>query len=485
MPAPRLCEMSDKNVIPFPGGRTGVSQRGWEPLTRHNPILSSPRARAAGYAVHVELDGSEPTIWRDLVLASDLRLTQVHELLQTAMGWTGSHLHQFTMGPERDVTVRPFVTDLDEEEDDDGIQEGDVRLDQVLAEPGDRLFYEYDLGDGWDHSLRLEAVTAQLDGAPRARCVAGKGSCPPEDCGGIGGYHEILTALADPASADENLRVRLEWLGEGFDPEAFDAHRTDDLLQLTLTRSLGALVPPEGDFSTSLRDLTQRSRWTPTSPLAELIVDARLGSSVLPDAEARAELVRPWLRILELVGDEGMALTQAGFMRPAIVSTLAAELVEAQPWMGKVNREEHTPPVAQLRTSATAMRLVRKTKGRLVLTSAGRAIGGNADRMWDRLVSSLPLGKQDHQRDAGVVALLALAAGTPPGEGVRRVGPVVLTQAGWRMGDGELNGWAAYDAARPTLEVLSTAGCLDWGQRDETAPESAQRLARAALTTPG
>jgi len=112
------------------------------------------------------------------------------------MGWTDSHLHRFEMGPQRDRVVDPFRTDFDDEEDDeDGLHERDVRLDQVVATAGDRLFYEYDFGDSWDHTVKVEEV-APYDDGPRASLIDGRRACPPEDCGGIPGLEEILTALA-------------------------------------------------------------------------------------------------------------------------------------------------------------------------------------------------------------------------------------------------------------------------------------------------
>lgn len=454
------------------------------PVSRADPVPLPPREQVATYRVRVDLDDAEPAIWRCLELASDLRLDRLHEVLQTAMGWTDSHLHHFLMGPEHDPAMNPFVTDFDEEEGDKGINERDVRLDQVLAKVGDRLFYEYDFGDSWDHTLRLEAVTPQVEGGPSARCVGGARACPPEDCGGVWGYHELLSGLADPGTADEDLRERLDWLGEGFDPDDFDVERADALVQLTVTGSMGALLPLDAEFEESLLDLARRTTWLPTSPLAGLVRDARLDEIGVPDVETRRRTVRPWLHLLELVGDEGQTLTGAGYLKPSVVSALAAELGVMEPWMGKANREEHTPPVARLRESSAAMGLVRKVKGRLVLTPAGREIAGDPDRMWDRLVTSLPLGKKDHERHAGVIALLALAAGLQPTEGVRRLGPAILADAGWRLSTGEMDEWAAHDSARPTLGVLETAGCYSW-RGERVIDESARQLARAALTFAG
>ena len=176
--------------------------------------------------MRLDLDHAGPPIWRRLRIASDLRLNQMHDVIQSAMGWTDMHLHHFQMGPDaKDFRVVPFLTPFDlEEGETDGILESDVRLDEVIAEPRQRLFYTYDLGDSWHHTLTLEKVEPWVEDDPVARCVAGRRACPPEDVGGIPGYEEILAALDGRIDPDEAewMAERLAWLPVGFDPAAFD-----------------------------------------------------------------------------------------------------------------------------------------------------------------------------------------------------------------------------------------------------------------------
>lgn len=139
------------NVIPFPA--RGVP---WS-----DPVMLPRQQDRATFVIRVDLDGAGPAIWRRLRLASDLTLAQLHEVLQVAMGWTDSHLHQVAMGAEvTERRTRPFLTRFAEAEGEEGIPEADVRLDQVLGSVGDVLSYEYDFGDGWQHTLRLEALEA-------------------------------------------------------------------------------------------------------------------------------------------------------------------------------------------------------------------------------------------------------------------------------------------------------------------------------------
>ncbi|HEY7816167.1 MAG TPA: plasmid pRiA4b ORF-3 family protein, partial [Nakamurella sp.] len=100
---------------------------------------------------------------------------------------TDSHLHQFGSGDDvDDPDTQYYLLGFAVEDGAVGVDERSVRLDEVLVEPGDRLWYEYDLGDGWTHTVDLEEVLARDQDAPPARCLAGARACPPEDCGGVG-----------------------------------------------------------------------------------------------------------------------------------------------------------------------------------------------------------------------------------------------------------------------------------------------------------
>ncbi len=239
--------MGSDNVIPFPlsqGASSGADvhdMRQWlasiggfgdELFAREVPQLLRKRSKKAAYVVRIDLDNARPPIWRRLRLASDLTLGQMHDLVQIAMGWTDSHLHHFVMGPDdRDLRRQYFLAPYDIEEGEQGIDEDDVRLDQVLAKPGQRLFYEYDFGDGWWHTIKLEKVEPWVDGAPDAVCVTGRRACPPEDIGGIYGFEEALTLLAGQTDGvdPEWVKQITDWLGD-FDPTHFSVDEVNEAL---------------------------------------------------------------------------------------------------------------------------------------------------------------------------------------------------------------------------------------------------------------
>ncbi len=141
-------------------------------------------------------------------------------------GWEDYHLHQFIVGkyPDEDFYGIPFPDDWRAAKN-----ETLFTLKQILKNEGDKCIYEYDFGDGWKHIILLEKVLLPEEGVFYPRCIKGKRACPPEDCGGIGGYMYLLEALADPENPE--YRERLEWLGGEFDPEYFDLNGINERLR--------------------------------------------------------------------------------------------------------------------------------------------------------------------------------------------------------------------------------------------------------------
>jgi hypothetical protein len=168
------------------GALQGVDTDG-DGFGRVRPDLLKKGRRRVCFVVRLDLDNARPPIWRRLRLGSDLPLSQVHDVIQAAMGWSDMHLHHFQMGLDaKDLRVVPFLTPFDVEDGEtDGMLESEVRLDQVIAKPGHRLFYEYDFGDSWHHTIKLEKVEPWADGDPVATCVAGRRACPRRTSGGF------------------------------------------------------------------------------------------------------------------------------------------------------------------------------------------------------------------------------------------------------------------------------------------------------------
>jgi hypothetical protein len=172
-------------------------------------------SRARVYQLKVVLSGSRPPIWRRLQVPGDVTLGRLHAILQVAMGWEDRHLHLFAAG--RTVYRLP-VPDLGFPSQD----ERRVALSEVLKREKERIRYEYDFRDGWEHVLVVEKILPPGTGSAQPVCLGGKRRCPPEESGGIIGYERLLTALRSrPEHAPEHAEIA-EWRKAGFDPEAFD-----------------------------------------------------------------------------------------------------------------------------------------------------------------------------------------------------------------------------------------------------------------------
>lgn len=184
--------------------------------------LATPTAAKTDlrFQFKITLLGSKPPIWRRIQV-EDCTLDKLHEHIQTAMGWTNSHLHQFDIKGKRYGDPELLDDGFEDFECEDSTR---TFLSDILPKTGKRFAfkYEYDFGDGWEHEILFEG-NPPLD--PKAKyplCVEGERACPPEDCGGPWGYADYLAAIRDPKH--EQHEELLEWRGP-FDPEAFDAKK--------------------------------------------------------------------------------------------------------------------------------------------------------------------------------------------------------------------------------------------------------------------
>lgn len=184
---------------------------------------SVPSEPEAVFQLKVTLDGIRPSIWRRIQVRGDITIFKLHKILQVAMGWYDCHLHQF-------VIVGQSYSVISMEADmlgDDFKDEKRFKLNRVIPGEKFKFTYEYDFGDSWSHTILVEKILWPMEELKAPVCLKGKRSAPPEDCGGKGGYNDVLKALRNP-SRSKNAEL-LEWL-DGYDPEYFDADVVNERL---------------------------------------------------------------------------------------------------------------------------------------------------------------------------------------------------------------------------------------------------------------
>lgn len=468
----RLIELSRLTVLPAKSGGPVPDVVGLEDLWRRpEPQLLPVPASVRGFRLRIDLQGTVPPVWRRVDVPGDILLPRLHGAIQAAMGWTDSHLHRFRTANGRNAPE--FLTQFDLDEGDEGILEDDVRLDQIVAAMGDRLWYDYDFGDGWEHVLRVEKV---LDAPPpAAACIGGRRACPPEDCGGTSGYAELADWVR--SGYEDALRPEVfdgseegrAWLPDGWHPDAFDVDETNVLIA-AVTAGPVAVVE-------ELASLLELSRSRGARLLRDALAHPATHGPTEISADAAARLLQPFRVLLDVIGD-GAALTGAGYLRPAAVEQIAVRTGVTDWWIGKANREDLTWPVAALRTAARSLGLVSVRKGRIAPTRLVAVHGDDPQAILRHIVTRLPLGKTPAERHAGWAALAVAGSGTPPEQWDESISWMMF-DLGWRD---PADPHRAPSSGSPTLDVLELlAGATHGRWRERGADPGVSAVARAVM----
>lgn len=172
-------------------------------------------------------DISKPPVWRRVTVPASFNFEQFHQVIQAAFGWLDYHLYSFS---PNGWGSSPVITNDDESEDDSILAEK-AKLSKYFTKEGDKFVYIYDFGDNWMHKIVLEKILPEK--TKNADCLAGKGACPPEDCGGPWGYEELKITLADKTNTE--YAEMKEWIGlaenEEFDANEFDLEFAKEMVK--------------------------------------------------------------------------------------------------------------------------------------------------------------------------------------------------------------------------------------------------------------
>lgn len=184
----------------------------------------------------IELEGIKPKIWRTFQVEADTTFSQLHNIIQKVMGWENAHMYKFTVGKTNLVDSRgedmgsDWGLDIGQPRD---IKATKRKLSDLIEKKGQKFSYMYDMGDSWEHILTVKKIfEVEDDNNDFPVVLEGERACPPEDCGGIWGYEEILELLKNPEHPDYEERIE-EWLGEDFDPEYFNIDESNKKFRKT------------------------------------------------------------------------------------------------------------------------------------------------------------------------------------------------------------------------------------------------------------
>lgn len=169
---------------------------------------------------------SKPNVWRRVLVPSDISFAEFHKVIQIAMGWTNTHLYSFS------DSLRYTSVVIEEPSEDDlnfgskAFDANKLKLHEYFYDGSQpKIVYEYDFGNGWEHDILLEKIIEEGESGDIFKCVAGRGACPPEDCGGPWGYERLKEVMANEPNGEE-AQMFSDWLGlesaSEFDPKELD-----------------------------------------------------------------------------------------------------------------------------------------------------------------------------------------------------------------------------------------------------------------------
>lgn len=163
---------------------------------------------------------TKPPVWRRIVVPAQTTFIMFHHIIQEAFGWNDIHMYAFSPGG---YGTKPWIVEDDDEDADlptfeDSTSANTTLLSDIFKKKGQTFTYIYDYGDDWTHTITLEEID-KFNIAPSAKLLAGKGACPPEDCGGPWGYEQFKEVMAD--EKHPHFQEYKEWLIDDEEMMAF------------------------------------------------------------------------------------------------------------------------------------------------------------------------------------------------------------------------------------------------------------------------
>ena len=170
-------------------------------------------------SLKITLNKTNPAIWRKVLVPSSVTFFDLHHIIQISMGWKNSHLFEFQVDDYKIGYIDP------NEAFEDIADASEVMLDLLLMKEGFTFTYLYDFGDNWQHTVEVEKILEKENDKVYPVCTEGHLACPPEDSGGIHGFHDKLEILKNKKHPE--YAFIKEWLGRGYDPDKFNIDKVN------------------------------------------------------------------------------------------------------------------------------------------------------------------------------------------------------------------------------------------------------------------
>lgn len=445
--------------------------------TTHEPLTDLRTFR-----LRVELVGSEPPIWRELDVRSDLRLSVLHQAIQAAFLWWDYHLYRFAVGGgffDESGATELFVCPFDSAEaepTEPGMPSQEVRLDQVVQQPGEVLYYLCDYGDYWDLTVTLTQVRDRSDHAGSVEYVDGRRAAPPEDCGGRRTAEQLAEVVED-----------LEYVGS--DEIAFRLHPLDWSARAATDPGFVAGLFNRYPLFRQLYDRLGRSAFGLYLGIKlEILERSREDLTAGQKAKALSG-IRRLLELIARPGEQGVKLTGAGYLPPALVAEAIEELPSTNDLITKGRSESTMLQVGEIRAALMKAGVVRKYRGRLSLTANGRKALQDPEELWRQIAQRFPRqeavsGDRSYDDEVTALILLTIATTKSPSREAEALAEL-LSAAGWQKQAGYMvTGVDPQDVRSddPMVALLMYTGRLEErGWSPEVYSAAASALARDAV----
>lgn len=176
------------------------------------------------YKFRLELDEIRPQIWRQIQVPEDYTFWDLHVVIQDAMGWQDSHLHQFeVLNPSTGRREHIGIPDEDLDWDTKTYPGWEYLIADYFTLESPTALYTYDFGDEWTHHIKLETISSVVPGVKYPCCLRGERACPPEDVGGVDGYYDFVTIMGNPKH--EDYQAMRQWCGRKYEPGKFEPEK--------------------------------------------------------------------------------------------------------------------------------------------------------------------------------------------------------------------------------------------------------------------